>query len=333
MPFNKKLLFFLSLVLFISFFATHYCFAATYVWKDFTKPFKLDKYKISSANPLTISVHIPAEVLKKFVKLPLILMVDFVNDYSAQRLFVRTNDNIWALYNFSDKHPFSTNNFSDKRLFSTKIKTKHLKPGLNKLYITNDYYITSKIHSLQFNIKKADKNRNNKIIKAQPIPKTSKPPQPIPETSKPSTVTIAEKDKFKIAVMEFKSLNPGTKNTSLGSMIAEMFTTEVVNNNSFKIVEREQLNKVLGELQIGQSGVLDTTDAQKLGKILGAGAIIAGSVMKMGDSLRIDSRIIEVETGIIVSAERRICKENLMDISSNIADMTAALAKKFYKQK
>ncbi len=75
------------------------------------------------------------------------------------------------------------------------------------------------------------------------------------------------------------------------------------------------------------------TDAQKLGKILGAGAIITGSVMKMGDSLRIDSRIIEVETGIIVSAERRICRENLTDISQNIADMTAALAKKFYKQK
>ncbi|MDY6792519.1 MAG: FlgO family outer membrane protein, partial [Thermodesulfobacteriota bacterium] len=157
--------------------------------------------------------------------------------------------------------------------------------------------------------------------------------QTIPETTKPSTVTIAEKDKFKIAVMEFKSLNPGAKSASLGSMIAEMFTTEVVNNNSFKIVEREQLNKILGELQIGQSGVLDTTDAQKLGKILGAGAIITGSVMKLGDSLRIDSRIIEVETGIIVSAERRICKENLTDISSNIADMTAALAKKFYKQK
>ena len=89
----------------------------------------------------------------------------------------------------------------------------------------------------------------------------------------------------------------------------------------------------MGELRIGQSGVLDTTDAQKLGKILGAGAIITGSVMKMGDSLRIDSRIIEVETGIIVSAERRICKEDLTDISRNIADMTAALAQKFYKKK
>jgi len=308
MPLIKKLIYFLSLVLFLSFFSTNYCFADTYVWKDFSKPFELGK-KLSSNNPLTINVHIPAEVFKKFIKLPLILKA---NPSMFPYITLRINDNFWALYRLTEElNAISTLN----------IKTKHLKPGLNKLYFTCGSR-PLKLHSLQFNIKISEKNKY-KEIEAQPIPETSKPP----------TETIAEKDKFKIAVMEFKSLNPGAKNTSLGSMIAEMFTTEVVNNNSFKIVEREQLNKVLGELQIGQSGVLDTTDAQKLGKILGAGAIIAGSVMKMGDSLRIDSRIIEVETGIIVSAERRICKENLTDISLNIADMTAALAQKFYKKK
>jgi len=299
----------LSLVLFLSLFTTHYCFADTVEWKDFAKPLNLGKYKVAGPNPLTINVSIPAVVLKKFTKVPLILK----GCSGGYKVSLRINDNFWAVHQLPDEIP---------AIFAINIKTKYLKPGINKLRFTKGWSGFLSIDSLQFNIKKADKNRNNKI-QAQPIPETTKSP----------TVTIAEKDKFKIAVMEFKSLNPGTKNTSLGSMIAEMFTTEVVNNNSFKIVEREQLNKVLGELQIGQSGVLDTTDAQKLGKILGAGAIIAGSVMKMGDSLRIDSRIIQVETGIIVSAERRICKENLMDISSNIADMTAALAKKFYKQK
>jgi len=324
MPFNKKLILFLSLVLILSFFATHECFADTYVWKDFTKPLKFDKYKLNLYNPLTINVHIPAEVLKKFVKLPLIIKGnydDLFPGYSAATL--RINDNTWVLYQL----------VGDLSNFTINIKAKHLKPGLNKLrFINNRTHRDVVLHSLQFNIRKAEISRN-KEIQTQPIAKTSKPPQAIPETSKSSSVAIAEKDKFKIAVMEFKSLNPGAKNTSLGSMIAEMFTTEVVNNNSFKIVEREQLNKILGELKIGQSGVLDTTNAQKLGKMLGAGAIITGSVMKMGDSLRIDSRIIEVETGIIVSAERRICKENLTDISRNIADMTAALAHKFYKKK
>jgi len=309
MPFSKKSVFFLSLVLFLSFFTTHYCFADTVEWKDFTKQLKLGKYKVTGPNPLTINVYIPAVVLKKFTKIPLI----FKGCSGGYKVSLRINDNFWAVHELPDEIP---------AIFAINIKTKYLKPGINKLRFTKYWSGFLFIDSLQFNIKKAATSRNKEIQT-----------QPIPETFKSPSVTIAEKDKFKIAVMEFKSLNPGAKNTSLGSMIAEMFTTEVVNSNSFKIVEREQLNKILGELQIGQSGVLDTTDAQKLGKILGAGAIITGSVMKMGDSLRIDSRIIEVETGIIVSAERRICKENLTDISRNIADMTTALAQKFYKQK
>ncbi|MBT8356217.1 MAG: CsgG/HfaB family protein [Deltaproteobacteria bacterium] len=320
---NKKLIFLLSLVLLFSFIATHNCFAKTVEWKDFTRPLNLDSYKLTGPNPLTINVHIPAEVLRKYAKIPLI----FKGKGGPYQVNLRINDNFWAVHKFPDE--------GLPAVYNLNIKTKHLKPGVNKLRFTKDWSGILFIHSLQFNI---IKGRENKMVQAQPRKEEQKrtkkiQTQPIPETSKHSSDTIAEKDKFKIAVMEFKSLNPGAKTTNLGSMISEMFTTEVVNNNSFKIVEREQLNKILGELKIGQSGVLDTTDAQKLGKILGARAIITGSVMKMGDSLRIDSRIIEVETGIIVSAERRICKENLTDISWNIADMTAALAKKFYKQR
>ena len=326
MHINKKLIFFLSLVFFVSFFATDDCLAETVEWKYFTNPLNLDRYKLAGPNPLTINVYIPAEVLRKYAKMPLIIE----GDGGTYMVDLRINDNIWAVHQFSEGGLPAGN--------TVKIKTKYLKPGKNKLRFTKGWSGYFIISSLQFNIEKANKIRNKKIIQAQPKKAEQKrtkkiQTQPIAETSKPSTDTIAEKDKFKIAVMQFKSLNPGAKTTNLGSMISEMFTTEVVNNNSFKIVEREQLNKILGELRIGQSGVLDTTDAQKLGKILGAGAIITGSVMKMGDSLRIDSRIIEVETGIIVSAERRICKEDLSDISRNIADMTAGLARKFYKQK
>jgi TolB-like protein len=323
MPFNKKWIFFLALVLFVSFLKTHDCLAETVEWKDFAKPLKLERLKITSANPLTINVYIPALVLKKLTKMPLV----FKGSGMPYKVNLRVNDNFWAVYHFPDNDLPAA--------YTLNIKTKYLKPGVNKLRFTKGWQGMLFVHSLQFN---TIKGKKSKIVQAQPKKteqrRTKKiQTQPIPETSKSPTGTIAEKDKFKIAVMQFKSLNSGAKNTNLGSMISEMFTTEVVNNNSFKIVEREQLNKILGELKIGQSGVLDTTDAQKLGKILGASAIITGSVMKMGDNLRIDSRIIEVETGIIVSAERRICKEDLNDISRNIADMTAALAQKFYKKK
>jgi len=51
--------------------------------------------------------------------------------------------------------------------------------------------------------------------------------------------------------------------------------------------------------------------------------------MKMGDQLRIDSRIIEVETGIIAGAESRICQESLSDIGQKVVEMTNGLADKY----
>lgn len=149
-----------------------------------------------------------------------------------------------------------------------------------------------------------------------------------PVTTEP---VIPNEKKYKIAVMKFQTLNDTDEGSNLGTMVSEIFTTEVVNSDSFKIVEREQLKKVIKELNVGQSGIIDTSEAQKIGKMLGASAIITGSVMKMGNQLRIDSRIIEVETGIIAGAESRICEENLTDIGQKVIGMTNGLAEKFYR--
>jgi TolB-like protein len=161
--------------------------------------------------------------------------------------------------------------------------------------------------------------------KSQPVT-VSKPSSP-----SSSAPVIPDKKKHKIAVMKFQALNDASGGSNLGTMVSEMFTTEVVNSDAFKIVEREQLRKIIDELNVGQSGIIDTTEAQQIGKMLGASAIITGSVMKMGDQLRIDSRIIEVETGIIAGAESRICKESLTDIGQKVIEMTNGLADKYYR--
>ncbi|MBD3327120.1 hypothetical protein GF339_21210 [candidate division KSB3 bacterium] len=89
---------------------------------------------------------------------------------------------------------------------------------------------------------------------------------------------VAEGEKLQIAVVEFQTLDTEAEQQQLGRMVAEMFTTEVVNSRAFRIVEREQLQKVIEELEVGQSGIIDTTEAQEVGKMLGADAIITGAV-------------------------------------------------------
>ncbi len=143
---------------------------------------------------------------------------------------------------------------------------------------------------------------------------------------------IPENKKIRLAVIQFKTLKNASQSNVLGTMVSEIFTTEAVNSNAFKIVEREQLNKVLKEFEISQSGIVDTSQAREIGKMLGADAIITGSVMKIGSSIRIDARIIEIETGVIISAESRTCLEELKEISRNINRITKALTEKYYQK-
>lgn len=147
----------------------------------------------------------------------------------------------------------------------------------------------------------------------------------------PAKLAIASEKRIRLAVIEFKTLADKNRNGQLGVMVSEMFTTEVVNSEAFKIVEREQLQKVLKEIAMAQSGIIDTTKAQEIGRMLGADAIITGSVIRIQDNLRIDARIIEVKTGVVVSAVNRFCTEELADISRQVKAITQALAENFYR--
>ncbi len=71
---------------------------------------------------------------------------------------------------------------------------------------------------------------------------------------------------------------------------------------AFTVVERSQLQAILDELELGHEGVVDPATAGKLGKLLGARWLVLGSYFELVGSLRIDARLVRVETGEIVSA-------------------------------
>lgn len=128
----------------------------------------------------------------------------------------------------------------------------------------------------------------------------------------------------------------------LNGVIQDIFTTEISekSHGKLRLVERERLRDIKGELALQQSGDVDAATAQKVGKLLGAkymltgkitrfackaanvksgwgvGALVgkltnsglagdvAGSVemRKVSFSGRLDARLIEVETGEILGA-------------------------------
>jgi len=152
-----------------------------------------------------------------------------------------------------------------------------------------------------------------------------------PKVEKPKIIIKGEK--VKIGIIEFQSLNEEAKKDNLGKIVSEMLTTSFVNSESFKIIEREQLQKVVQEFQLSQSGIIDTSYAKQIGKITGADAIVTGSVTKIGNDLRLDARIIDVESGIILTAEKSEGKINLQSIGMMTDQIVANLVSKFYKSK
>jgi len=151
------------------------------------------------------------------------------------------------------------------------------------------------------------------------------------EAERPKIIIAA--DKVKIAIIEFNGLNEEARKDNLGQIFTVVLTASFVKSEAFKIIEREQLQKVLKELQLTQSGIIDTTNAKQIGKMVGADAIVIGSITKIGNDMRLDARIIDVESGIILTAEKSEGKTDIKSIGLMAESIVANLANRFYKEK
>jgi len=92
-------------------------------------------------------------------------------------------------------------------------------------------------------------------------------------TDDPSVYVAWDTDDIEqVAILPFKAAT-----TLIGSSVSDMFVTEVLKMNRYNLVERSQMSGVLGETEVGLSG-LTSGQAARLGQMVGAGAVIIGTV-------------------------------------------------------
>jgi TolB-like protein len=118
-----------------------------------------------------------------------------------------------------------------------------------------------------------------------------------------TTPALAEFKKSKIAVLDFQQ-NGHFETPDIGKMVAEWFTTSLVETGRFDIIERRLLEQILAEQKIGSSGLVESTSAAKIGKMLGVKTVVTGTVQSFAGTLEINARVINVETGSIISAQK-----------------------------
>ena len=104
-----------------------------------------------------------------------------------------------------------------------------------------------------------------------------------------------------VAVLYFQNQgNPELEPLKVG--LAQMLTTDLVGAGGAKIVERAELQSILDELKLGHSSVVDKDTSAKVGKLLGAEYLLMGSYFSLAGTLRLDTRLVRVETGEVVHA-------------------------------
>ena len=86
--------------------------------------------------------------------------------------------------------------------------------------------------------------------------------------------------------------------------IAAMLISELAVNPEVRLVDRFETQRVLDEQGLAVAERVDKETAAKVGKLVGARYMIAGSFIDLYGDFRIDARIINVETGEIMKVVR-----------------------------
>ena len=142
---------------------------------------------------------------------------------------------------------------------------------------------------------------------------TTHPAGPVRSATAPAAATLA--------VLNFDNNTGSTDYDAMGRGLAAMMITDLSTSNDLKVVEREHMQDVLSEQQMQHSAMFDSTTAVKAGKLLGAQYITAGSLAAADPKLRIDMRVINVETGQIVQAAQVTGpKDKIFDMEQQLAD-------------
>lgn len=132
-----------------------------------------------------------------------------------------------------------------------------------------------------------------------------------------------------LGVLDFdnNSLADRQRLETLRQGLAQMFSSELGQLQALRLVERANLHRLIEEMRLGQAGMLDDKSAQQVGKLAGAQYLLLGSFIYLpGGKLRVDTRVVEVETGRILKAGEETGKEN------QLFDMVKALNKKLVKE-
>ena len=108
---------------------------------------------------------------------------------------------------------------------------------------------------------------------------------------------------IKIAIAPFANLGPTAHEKKLGEVVSELLVTRLSGKPGIVIIERAQIDQILDELKLSMLGLTEGSNAEKVGKLLGADAMIVGSVSEIGAKFAISARHVDMATSRVMFAK------------------------------
>ena len=102
--------------------------------------------------------------------------------------------------------------------------------------------------------------------------------------------------------------------------IAGMMISELAQNPAARVVERQEIQRIVDEQNLVGQNRVDPQTAAKVGKLVGARYVVAGTFIDFYGDFRVDVRLVNVETGEIVKTEsERMQRDHMFDIIRSVA--------------
>jgi TolB-like protein len=132
----------------------------------------------------------------------------------------------------------------------------------------------------------------------------------------------------RVAVLPFEPVAGGASRE--GWRISEDLTTQFVRAGRIQTVERSLLKKLMDEHSLARTGLMEASSVKKLGAVFAVDGIVSGSFVTLGRHVKVNARLIQVETGLIVAACEAEADRELFDLSGLSEDPVRGMLSYIY---
>lgn len=133
-----------------------------------------------------------------------------------------------------------------------------------------------------------------------------------------------------IGVLPFKCLKPDKETDWIGPAAAETLTSKLAVVPELVVVERAQMQELLGEQDFQKLDVMDPASVRQAGRVIGAERLVVGSFACSGEDVQFNARVIDVSTAEVLQTANVTAKVKF--IFEGINQLADAVIESFQKK-